>query len=182
MISFTEFGDFNGDGFIDFLNRVHTQGGTYSIGYIVSLNNGAGAFTQRTYPIGGLDSYNDRPLGDFNGDGKTDFIRINNAVQSGRTPTIFNDTQFTVKTNVCGKVGQTKIVDFDRISERIRQSGDHRTDAGVFNSTEQLPPARLIGAHRTTNWFPATMMVTERRTERFSAMVFGISAIVLIIR
>ena len=48
VISFTELGDFNGDGFTDFFNRIHTQPGTNPSGYIISLNNGAGAFTQRT--------------------------------------------------------------------------------------------------------------------------------------
>jgi hypothetical protein len=128
VISFTQFGDFNGDGFVDIFNRIHTQGGTHSSGYIVSLNNGAGAFTQRSYPFGGLDSYKDRPVGDFNGDGKTDFIRINNAGRGGfQHLRIFNETQLTVKLNVCNNFGQPKIVDFDR---------DRRTDSTLWRPSD----------------------------------------------
>ena len=128
-ISFTRLGDFNGDGFTDFLNLIHAQQGSFASGYIVSLNNGAGAFTQRSYSFGGLDSYDDRPVGDFNGDGKTDFIRINNAARnSGQTsPSIFNETQFTVKINVCSSFGQSKIVDFTR---------DRRTDLAVWRAAD----------------------------------------------
>ena len=128
-ISFTHLGDFNGDGFIDLFNRIHTQQSSYATGYIVSLNNGAGTFTQRSYPFGGLDSYDDRPAGDFNNDGKTDFIRINNAGRSAAQyrANIFNETQFTVKINVCNNFGQPKIVDFDR---------DRRTDSTLWRASD----------------------------------------------
>jgi hypothetical protein len=111
----TKLGDFNGDGFTDFISLISTQLGTLGTGYLVSLNNGAGAFTQRSYPFG-LDFYGDRPVGDFNGDGKADFIRINNQGKStGQSlPSIFNETQFMVKANVCNNFGQPKIVDFTR--------------------------------------------------------------------
>ncbi len=129
VISFTQLGDFNGDGFTDFFNRIHTQPGSYSSSYVVSLNNGAGVFTQRAYPFGGLDSYDDRPVGDFNGDGKTDFIRINNAGRSAGhySSNIFYETQFTVKMNVCSNFGQPKIVDFDR---------DRRTDLTLWRASD----------------------------------------------
>jgi hypothetical protein len=125
VISFTELSDFNGDGFIDLFNRIHTQPGTYPSGYIISLNNGAGAFTQRTYPFGGFDTYDDRPVGDVNNDGKTDFLRVNNA--RGNYITLFKTTQFTVKMNVCSNFGQPKIVDFDR---------DRRTDPTVWRPSD----------------------------------------------
>ena len=146
VISFTEIGDFNGDGFIDFFNRVHTQPGTHPSGYIISLNNGAGAFTQRSYAFGGLDSYKDRPVGDFNGDGKTDFIRINNAARSnGQIPsTIFNETQFTVKINVCSNFGQPKIVDFDR---------DRRTDLTVWRASDGRWRYRSVSPGNVTGTF-----------------------------
>lgn len=124
----TKLGDFNGDGFTDFISSISTQPGTLGTGYLVSLNNGSGAFTQRAYPFG-LDYYADRPVGDFNGDGKTDFIRINNAAKiNGQIPsTIFNETQFTVKTNVCDNFGQPKIVDFTR---------DRKTELTVWRATD----------------------------------------------
>jgi hypothetical protein len=122
-------GDFNGDGFVDILTRVRTQPNNDPSGYVISLNNGAGAFTQRTYVFGtGLDLYKDRLVGDFTGDGKPDFIRINNAGQSAwLSMSVFNETQFTVKTNVCNKFGQPKIVDFDR---------DGKTDQTLWRASD----------------------------------------------
>jgi hypothetical protein len=143
--SFTRLGDFNGDGFTDFFNLTHTQPGTFARGYLVSLNNGGGAFAQRSYSFGGLDSYDDRPVGDFNGDRKTDFIRINNAGQSAGTfpSNVFNETQFTVKTNVCGSFGQSKLVDFNR---------DRRTDLTVWRASD----GRWRFQHPNSGNFPGT--------------------------
>lgn len=105
-------GDFNGDGSVDILTLTNN----IPTGYVVSLNNGAGAFTQRTYQFGsGLGLNNEHLVGDFTGDGKPDFIRINNAGQTAElSMSVFNETQFTVKKTVCNKFGQPKIIDFDR--------------------------------------------------------------------
>ncbi len=126
--SSSKLGDFNGDGFTDFISFISTQPGSLGTGYVIWLNNGAGAFTPRSYPFG-LEYYADRLVGDFNGDGKTDFIRINNAAKTnGQIPnTIFNETQFTAKTNVCNNFGQPKIVDFTR---------DRKTDLTSWRASD----------------------------------------------
>lgn len=123
----SQLGDFNGDGSVDILTPVRIAPNYNTGGYVVSLNNGAGAFTQRIYLFGsGLDSYKDRLVGDFTGDGKSDIIRINNA---GRYDpiSVFNETQFTVKKNVCSRFGQPKIVDFDR---------DGKTDQTLWRASD----------------------------------------------
>lgn len=61
-----EFGDFNGDGLTDVLNR-------YDKGSCIMYSDGAGTMSRETR-LGWPDKYHYVELGDFNGDGKTDML------------------------------------------------------------------------------------------------------------
>ena len=61
-----EFGDFNGDGLTDVLNR-------YDKGSCIMYSDGAGTMSRETR-LGWPDKYHYVELGDFNGDGKADFV------------------------------------------------------------------------------------------------------------
>lgn len=113
-------GNFNDDNFVDFLLASFDPSF-----YLILTNDGNGHFTIRQYDrfLSGA------PLGDFDNDGKTDFLTINqfNFFNANSNIRIFNETQISIKKNVCNPFGQTKIVDFD---------GDGKTDKGFWNSNE----------------------------------------------
>ena len=112
--NFPHIGDFDGDGDTDFINYRAD-----AAGYVVNTNNGAGAFTQREYPLA---LHGVSVIGDLNGDGKTDFIRFNNNNRGFglNAAGVFNETTFFTKMSVCNNPGQPKIVDFDRDAKTNR--------------------------------------------------------------
>jgi hypothetical protein len=124
-VNFTslKLGDFNGDGFTDFLLPTSL----YPF-YSVYTNDGTGNFIRRDYNVAIVDGF---PFGDLDGDNKTDLVSTNPfRIPSYPLKRLFNsETRVTVQKNVCDKQGQTKIVDFngDRITNKtLWRAGDAR--------------------------------------------------------
>ncbi len=129
-------GDFNGDGFVEFIVTQHTPPS-----YLIFTNDGTGNFTQRFYPR----KANGKIFGDFDNDNKTDYVEFKSLtfqnIKSGNS--IFPEPQITVSKNVCSTYGQTKIVDFngDSLTDRVfwRESdGRWRYKLAVFPFSEVI--------------------------------------------
>jgi hypothetical protein len=130
--------DFDGDNALDFLDAP-----PFLKSYSIWKNNGAGIFEQRIYNYW-LAPGNRLLAGKFDGDGKTDFIRINAGAPSAST--LFAETQVGFLQNVCNSPGQTKIVDFDH---------DSKSDMTVWRESD----GRWRYLNRGTSELPNTIPV-----------------------
>lgn len=113
-----QFGDFNGDGFLDFI--VRSEAAPF---YSIYTNDGNGVFARRDYKRNSKGV----PFGDLDGDNKTDLINSNgfNFFNQNIGVRLFNETRLTVEKNVCQNPGQTRLVDFD---------GDNFTDRAFWQA------------------------------------------------
>lgn len=76
---------------------------------IVFTNNGTGIFSPQTfnYKFEGL-------TGDFDSDGKTDSVILSGPnITHAQPHKLFNEASINVRKNVCNRVGQPRLVDFD---------------------------------------------------------------------
>jgi hypothetical protein len=77
---------------------------------VVLTNDGAGNFSQQTF------NYKLRSFSlaaDFDSDGKTDLVTLSNGFGYNARPKLFFEASIFILKNVCRRVGQTKLVDFD---------------------------------------------------------------------
>lgn len=131
------FGDFNGDGFLDFTG-VASQTPPY---FSIFTNDGTGNFTRR--------DYNNRnrgfPFGNFNNDGKTDLLKSIDFSLFNQDR-IFNETIISIEENVCEPQGKNKIVDFD--NDNKTNLALWRADGGVWRYRLDYRPNNEI----SFNW------------------------------
>ncbi len=123
-------GDYNGDGFLDFMTFSEAQPF-----YSIYTNNGAGNFTRRDYsrPAGGV------PFGDLDGDLKTDLIGFDIDYGQSDGFRLFNESRLIVRKNVCVSPGQTKFADFDR--DQITDKLLWRAAEGRWSYHQSLSPS-----------------------------------------
>ncbi|MFH0975680.1 MAG: FG-GAP-like repeat-containing protein [Spirochaetota bacterium] len=165
-------GDFNGDGKTDFILYNSTSGYNWATNPIF-LSNGNGTFTvtnpsifcESTNASSWLNSPGTQIItGDFNGDGKTDFILQNISLNWPTTPIFLSNSKSSLLTSIQPPLGTTTTIDY----KPAPQFADTITiDDSVFGQDKAVDPTTSSGqyiANSSPRNLVASVTTTDGRT------------------